>query len=147
MADDEKKLLLARACAEKMYAADLASRELGIDVSIPATGNAEAAMTITPEMINGHDVCHGGYVFTLADTAFAFACNAYDQVTVAAGATVEFLAPVRVGDRLLARAQERYRGRRSGAYDVEITNQDDLLVALFRGRSIALDRRMLDDES
>ena len=137
----------ARTCATHMFAADRASRELEIEIDIPAAGCATATMTVTPAMINGHDACHGGYVFTLADTAFAFACNAYNQVTVAAGASIEYLAPVRAGDRLTAQAVERHRGRRSGTYDVEIHDQQRRLVAVFRGRAAVIDRPLLPDET
>ncbi len=140
-------LKLARACAEKMYAADQASHELGIVVEIPDPGQAVATMTVGANMINGHAVCHGGYVFTLADTAFAFACNAYGQVSLSASAAIEFLAPVRVNDRLVAHAVQRQRGRRSGVYDVSVMNQNDELVALFRGRSVSIDQALLDNPS
>ena len=99
-------------------------------------------MTVTASMVNGHDICHGGYLFTLADTAFAFACNTYGRATVAAGATIEFLAPAKLGDALVASAREVHRGRRSGIYDVRVTapgeGDEDRLVALFRGRSATL---------
>src|SRR4051812_38081789 len=108
----------ARRCAEAMYAADPASRRLGIEISDVAPGRATATMTITDEMVNGHGICHGGYVFTLADTAFAFACNTYDDRTVAAGAAIDFLEPVYAGARLTAAAVELARRGRSGVYDV-----------------------------
>ncbi|HEY7840391.1 MAG TPA: hydroxyphenylacetyl-CoA thioesterase PaaI [Gammaproteobacteria bacterium] len=131
-------LALARDCAERMYAADRASRALAIRIEIPAPGSAEARMPVTSRMVNGHDICHGGYIFTLADTAFAFACNAYGKVTVAAGATIEFLAPAKLGDRLLAVANEISRGGRNGLYDVTVTDQRDRVIAMFRGRSVML---------
>ena len=131
-------LALARDCAERMYAADRASRALGICIEIPAPGSAEARMSITSNMVNGHDICHGGYLFTLADTAFAFACNAYGKVAVAAGATIEFLAPARLDDHLLAVATEVSRSGRNGLYDVRVTNQENRLIAVFRGRSTTL---------
>jgi acyl-CoA thioesterase len=127
----------ARKCADRMYANDAASRGLGIEVEIPMAGRAVATMTVLENMVNGLGVCHGGHIFALADTAFAFACNGYDNVTVAAGATVDFLRPVRAGDRLTAAAFENYRGRRSGVYDVTVTNQDGRQVATFRGRAHA----------
>lgn len=131
-------LELARACASKMYDDDLSSRHLGIEVTITAPGCAEARMTVASTMVNGHDICHGGYVFTLADSAFAFACNSYNRVTVAAGASIEFLAPGKVGDNLKAFAREMHRGGRAGLYDVRVTNQEDKLIALFRGHSATL---------
>lgn len=120
-----------------MLANDLATRSLGIEISEVAEGRATAAMTVRPDMSNGHGICHGGYVFLLADTAFAFACNTYGVATVASGADVEFLIPVSVGERLVARASEVVVRGRSGLYDVVVTRGDDL-VAAFRGRSRAL---------
>lgn len=141
------QLELARACADHMFAADPASQNLGIEIHIPAAGHATAKMAVTPAMSNGHDVCHGGYIFTLADTAFAFACNAYNQVSVAAGASIEYLAPARVGDQLTASAVERHRGRRSGTYDVEVHDQQQRLVAVFRGRAAILERPLLPGQT
>ena len=125
----------ARRCAETMYANDAASRAFGIKVEIPAAGSAVATMLVREDMVNGFDVCHGGLVFTLADTAFAFACNAYDRLTLAAAANIDFLRPAVLGDQLTATAAEDYRGERTGFYTVRVTNQRDELVAVFRGRS------------
>ncbi|HET6817263.1 MAG TPA: hydroxyphenylacetyl-CoA thioesterase PaaI [Mycobacteriales bacterium] len=127
-----------------MYAADLASQRLGIDISDVGPGCATATMTVRDDMVNGHGICHGGYVFTLADTAFAFACNTYDDRTVAAGADVSFLEPVAAGERLTARATERSRRGRSGLYDVTVSRDDGTAVAEFRGRSRSLGRSLLD---
>jgi acyl-CoA thioesterase len=134
----------ARRCAETMYAADPASRRLGIQISDVGPGRATASMTVRDDMVNGHGMCHGGYVFTLADTAFAFACNTYDDRTVAAGADVSFLEPVAADDRLVARAIELVRRGRSGLYDVTVSRDDGTVVAEFRGRSRSLGRSMLD---
>lgn len=139
------ELEVARACAEKMYAGDSASQDLGIAVEIPEAGAALARMKVTRRMVNGFGVCHGGLIFALADSAFAFACNAHDDTTVAASASVEFLRPVKLGDKLQAHARERHRGRRTGIYDVDVHNQDDVLVAVFRGRAAALGKPVLDD--
>ena len=133
----------ARRCAETMYAADAASRALGITIDIPAPGQAVARMQVRSDMVNGFDVCHGGLIFALADTAFAFACNAYDRVTYAAAADIEFLRPARQGDELEATASEDHRGRKTGLYTVEVRNQRTELVAMFRGRSASLAERML----
>ena len=94
-------------------------------------------------MVNGHDVCHGGFIFCVADSAFAFACNCYDEVTVAASASIDYLAAARLGDELVATAREVQRGRRIGVYEVEIRNQDEQLIALFRGRSSGLGKPIL----
>lgn len=126
---------LARRCAEYMYANDVASRSLGITVHDVRSGCATASMTVTAAMANGHGIVHGGYVFLLADSAFAFACNGYDQVTVAAGCDIVFVSPARVGDMLTATAGERVRVGRSGVYDVTVTRADGAVVAELRGRS------------
>jgi acyl-CoA thioesterase len=126
-----------------MYAADLASQRLGITVEDVAPGRATARMTVTDDMVNGHGICHGGFVFTLADTAFAFACNTYDERTVAAGADVTFLEPVRAGADLVAVAQERARRGRSGVYDVTVRTAGGVTVAEFRGRSRSLGEPLL----
>jgi acyl-CoA thioesterase len=134
-ADELSPEELAAACAEAMYAADEASRGLGITIDRVAPGRATARMRVTDAMINGHGICHGGYVFLLADTAFAFACNTYDAVTLAAGADVVFVSSARSGDELVAEAQERIRFGRSGVYDVTVYGQDESTVAEFRGLS------------
>ncbi|MDJ0939920.1 MAG: hydroxyphenylacetyl-CoA thioesterase PaaI [Woeseiaceae bacterium] len=137
----------ARRCADTMYAADAASRALGIDIEIPKAGQAIASMRVRDDMVNGFDVCHGGLIFTLADTAFAFACNAYDRLTVAAAANIEFLKPARRDDVLTATAVEEHRGGRSGVYSVEVLNQDDERVALFRGRSASRAEGLLQSDT
>ena len=136
---------LARRCAEAMYADDAASRRLGIEISDVAPGRAKAAMTVTDDMVNGHGICHGGYVFTLADTAFAFACNTYNERAVAAGAGIDFLEPVRAGMRLTATAVERFRRGRSGVYDVTVSTVEEQVVAEFRGRSRTIGGALLSD--
>lgn len=137
-------LELARACADRMFANDTASKALGIEIEIPEVGSAVATMRIREDMTNGFDICHGGLIFTLADTAFAFACNAYDDVTVAGSGTVEFLRPAFEGDELTAVALEEHRGKRSGVYAVEVVNQRSEFVALFRGRAVARGQSLLD---
>jgi acyl-CoA thioesterase len=127
----------ARAQADRMYAADEATRSLGIAVDGVGVGRASARMTVTAQMVNGHGVCHGGYLFLLADSAFAFACNTRGADAVAAGADVEFLAPAREGDVLVATARERVVRGRSGVYDVTVRRGDEVLVE-FRGRSRTL---------
>jgi acyl-CoA thioesterase len=125
--------------ALQMYARDTASAALGIVISAVSAGRATATMTVTPSMVQGHGTCHGGYLFLLADTAFAFACNT-ERDAVAAGADVEFLAPVRAGDLLVAEAVERTRRGRSGLYDVTVRRGDEVVLE-FRGRSRALPER------
>ena len=128
---------IAQKCRDTMWTNDLASQDLGIEVEVTAPGKAVATLSVAKNMVNGHDICHGGFIFTLADTAFAFACNTYNRVTVAAGASIEFVRPGRLGDRLSARASEAHRGGRTGIYDITVSNQDDELIAIFRGRSYA----------
>jgi acyl-CoA thioesterase len=135
---------LAAACAEAMYAADEASRRLGITIDDVSPGRATARMQVTDAMVNGHGICHGGYVFLLADTAFAFACNTYDAVTVAAGCDIVFVASARTGDALVAEARERVRFGRSGVYDVTVSTGDGSSIAEFRGLSRTVGRRLLE---
>ncbi|HEX5541358.1 MAG TPA: hydroxyphenylacetyl-CoA thioesterase PaaI [Micromonospora sp.] len=125
--------------AHDMFDADEASRALGIELVSAADGAAVARMRVTRAMVNGHAITHGGYVFLLADTAFALACNSRGPVTVAAGAEITFVRPVREGDLLVARARERILYGRSGIYDVTVTCGDEV-VAEFRGRSRAVSR-------
>ena len=125
----------AQLCADKMYANDRASKALGIEIEIPEAGSAIAMMHVRKDMTNGFDICHGGLVFALADTAFAFACNGYNEQTVAASGHIEFIRPAVLGDELTASATEDYRGRKNGHYTIAVQNQNQELVALFRGRS------------
>ena len=118
-----------------MYANDRALQMLGIEITEIAPGRATAAMTVREDMLNGHDICHGGLISTLADSAFAYGCNSYDELTVASGFSVDFVAPGRLGDRLTARCEEVSRAGRTGVYDIEVTNQAGERIAVFRGRS------------
>ena len=126
-----------RTAAHEMFARDRASRALGIELVSAAGGAAVARMRVTADMVNGHGMTHGGYVFLLADTAFALACNTAGPVTVAAGADITFLRSTAVGDELEARATERASSGRSGVYDVTVTRDGDV-IAEFRGRSRAI---------
>ncbi|MDH4107081.1 MAG: hydroxyphenylacetyl-CoA thioesterase PaaI [Gammaproteobacteria bacterium] len=137
---------MAARCAARMFDDDAASRELGIRIDSVGRGSASAVMTVTGSMLNGFQVCHGGFLFTLADSAFAYACNSYNVLTLAAGGAIEFLRPAALGDRLTAVATERSRGGRSGIYDVSIVNQRGEEIALFRGRSHATRRPVLPEE-
>ncbi|MGI9232977.1 MAG: hydroxyphenylacetyl-CoA thioesterase PaaI [Woeseiaceae bacterium] len=141
------QLKTAQQCAKTMWASDKASKALGIRIEIRKVGSAAAYMQVRDDMVNGFDICHGGLLFALADTAFAFACNAYDRVTFAASASIEFLRPARLGDELCATAREEHRGSRSGHYAVNVENQDGDLVALFRGRSVSHGEPLLADEN
>jgi acyl-CoA thioesterase len=125
---------LARASAEAMWSADTASRGLGMELIEVAPGRATLAMTVVEAMLNGHDIAHGGFIFTLADSAFAFACNSYGERTVAQHCTVTFIQPVAKGDRLVATAREVSRVGRSGIYDVSVS-ANGAVIAEFRGFS------------
>lgn len=126
---------LAKACADAMWAEDTATRHLGIAMERVAPGMAALSMEVRPEMTNGHRTCHGGYIFALADSTFAFACNSYDQRTVAQHCSITYIAPAFAGDRLTATAREVSRRGRNGIYDVNITNQNGEHIAEFRGHS------------
>jgi acyl-CoA thioesterase len=128
---------LARRCAEAMWSEDRASRGLGMRLLDVGPGRARMCMTVRDEMANGHGIAHGGFVFTLADSAFAFACNSYDVRTVAQSCDILFVAPARVGDLLVADAVERHRYGRNGLYDIRVS-RDDSVIAEFRGRSRAI---------
>lgn len=124
-----------RTAAHEMFDRDVASRSLGMELLDAGNGQATVRMTVTAEMVNGHDIAHGGFVFLLADSAFACACNSHGPVTVAAGADISFLRPARRGEVLVATAAERARTGRSGIYDVTVTRAGGEVVAEFRGRS------------
>ncbi|NIX75875.1 hydroxyphenylacetyl-CoA thioesterase PaaI [Microvirga terricola] len=126
---------VARACMKAMWQADAASQQLDMLIEQVSPGGARISMTITSAMANGHATCHGGYIFTLADSAFAFACNTYNQRNVAQQAAITFIAPAFVGDRLTAIAREVSRRGRGGIYDVAVTNQAGDQIAEFRGHS------------
>ncbi len=136
--------VLAQRCCDAMWARDKASQGLGMSRPVVSPGRATVSMQVREDMVNGQLNCHGGFLATLADSAFAFACNTYDHVTVAAGFDITFITPACLGDELVAIAVERARYGRSGIYDVTITRGDGEVVAEFRGRSRALGRKFLD---
>ena len=125
---------LARACAEAMWEEDDASRALGMEIVEIGPGRATLAMTVRPEMVNGQRIAHGGMIFTLADSTFAFACNSHNDRAVAAQGSITFIRPGKLGDRLVATAREVSRSGRSGIYDVRVT-ANDVVIAEFRGHS------------
>src|SRR5689334_11831956 len=132
---DPQSQALAERVVRTLYERDRTSQSLGIEVIEVRPGFIRATMLVREDMVNGHNICHGGYMFTLADSAFAFCCNSFNVVTVAGNATIDFVAPAYIGDRLYATAKELWRARRTGLYEIEITNQDGAPVAFFRGRS------------
>jgi len=123
---------------EGMFRNDRASKLLGMQIVDVSPGSATLVMTIRDDMLNGHDICHGGLITTLADSAFAFACNSYNELTVASGFSVDLLAPGRLNDVLTARCAEVSKAGRTGVYDAVITNQRGERVAVFRGRSYTM---------
>lgn len=131
--------------AQALFDGDRASQMLGMTIDSCGPGRAAVSMRIRPDMVNGHRICHGGLIFALADSAFAFACNSHGFNTVAAGAAIEFLAPGREGDVLQAVAQERWRAGKAGIYEIEVRNQRDEVIAIFRGRSHQIAGRLIDD--
>jgi len=121
-----------------MFRNDRASKLLGMQIVDVSPGSATLSMVIRDDMLNGHDICHGGLITTLADSAFAFACNSYNELTVASGFSVDLLAPGRLNDVLTARCTEVSKAGRTGVYDAVITNQRGERVAVFRGRSYTM---------
>ncbi len=128
-----------------MFASDRASRALGMRIEGVGPGRAEMTMIVRDDMVNGHAICHGGYIFLLADSTFAFACNSYNRNTVAQGCSIDFLAPAHAGDVLRATGIERSRTGRTGVYDIDVRNQDGKGVALFRGKSYRIDGHVVDE--
>ncbi len=126
---------LAELAGKTMYERDPASQALGMELDAIRPGYARMTMAVRQDMLNGHQTCHGGYIFMLADSAFAFACNSHNHNTVGAGCTIEYLAPGRLGDMLVAEAVEQALSGKTGVYDVKVSNQDGRTVALLRGKS------------
>ena len=126
---------LARACVAAMYARDVASQTIGITVTEVREGFARLNLTIKPDMLNGHGICHGGYIFTLADTAFACACNSRNEANLAQKCTIEYKRPGKAGDNLTATAEHQSQDGRYGHYQVQVTSQENKLIALFEGQS------------
>ena len=135
--------LLAERSAAVLYDRDRASQMLGICITAVRPGFAQLTMTVREDMVNGHGVCHGGLIFTLADSAFAFACNSHNEATVAAAGAIDFLAPARAGDELTAEAHETWRTRRNGLYEIVVFNRKGERIALFRGRSYRIEGAVL----
>ena len=125
----------AEKSVEAMFATDQASAGLGMAIASVGVGRATLTMKVRPDMLNGHGICHGGFIFTLADSAFAFACNSYNQLVVAQQNQITYLSPGRVDELLTASATETSKAGRSGIYDVTVTGEDGRIVALFRGLS------------
>ena len=136
---------LARACVDAMYSRDVASKMIGITIAEVREGFARLNMQVTAEMLNGHGICHGGFIFTLADTAFACACNTRNDSNLAQRCSIEYKRPGKPGDRLTATAGHVSQDGRYGVYQVRVTDQDDDLIALFEGQSCRVEGTILDD--
>lgn len=131
-------LELAQEAAQAMWSRDHAAQALGMALAEVKPGSARLTMQVRQDMVNGHAICHGGMLFALADTAFAYACNSYNRVTVASACHIDFLAPGHLGDTLVAEAVERSQSGRTGVYDVTVSTDAGKTVALFRGKSYRL---------
>lgn len=136
---------IARRSAAAMWARDDASKWLGMSLDAVGPGTATLSFTVEKHHTNGHDICHGGYIFTLADSAFAFACNSHNRIAVAQHNTITFVAPGKLGDRLTAVATEIALFGRSGIYDATVTDQTGRLIAAFRGASRVIDGRHFEE--
>lgn len=136
---------LAERVAEGMYSRDRASQALGMKIASVGPGHAELTMPVRADMLNGHAICHGGFIFALADSAFAFSCNSYNLTTVASGCAIDYMAPAREGDVLTARARERSVSGRTGVYDIEVSNQRGETIALFRGKSYRIKGHVVEE--
>lgn len=137
---------LAEATAQSMYARDDATQALGATIVSVAPGRAQLSMTVRADMLNGHKSCHGGFIFALADSTFAFACNSRNVATVASGCSIDYLAPAFLNDTLTATAEEYSLAGRMGVYDVHVHNQDGRKIAIFRGRSYRISGSVIAGE-
>jgi acyl-CoA thioesterase len=143
--DRRRAQRVAERAAHGLFERDRASQQLGMRLVAVRPGGARVVMRVRSDMVNGHRVCHGGLVFALADSAFAFACNSYNESTVAAAAAIDFLAAAREGDELTAEAAELWRSRRNGIYEITVVNQRGERIALFRGRSYRIDGQVVKE--
>ena len=138
---------VARRCAEIMWPDDHAARGLGMEILAVGSGTATLTMLVRQDMVNGHGSCHGGFIFAVADSTFAYACNSFNHRAVAAGVDINFIAPAHLGDTLTASGGARHQGGRSGIYDIEVTNQDGKTIALFRGRSTRIKGHFFEEST
>lgn len=138
---------LAELAGRVMFERDPASQALGARLESISPGRATMSMTVRADMLNGHKTCHGGFIFALADSTFAFACNSRNLVTVASGCTIDFLAPAFEGDRLIAQADEYSLAGRTGVYDIHVSNQEGKPIAVFRGRSYRIKGYVVDTDA
>lgn len=141
----EEAQALAERVGRAMFAKDASSRSLGMRVEGIGPGRAELTMTVRPDMLNGHGICHGGFIFLLADSTFAYACNSYNRTTVAQGCSIDYIAPAHERDVLRATGTERSRSGRTGVYDIEVRDQRGRTIALFRGKSYRIDGHVVEE--
>ncbi|EJM20431.1 MULTISPECIES: hydroxyphenylacetyl-CoA thioesterase PaaI [Pseudomonas] len=144
---NHEALSMASDCAQSLFNRDTASQAMGMRLLSAAPGSACVGMSVRADMIQGHGTCHGGYLFALADSAFAFACNSYNEATVAIGCSIDYIAPAHLGDTLTADCTEQSRSGRTGNYDVRIENQLGRLIALFHGKSYKVRGAVLPQEN
>ena len=137
---------LARACAESIFSRDVAAKELGIVIEEVREGFARLGMTVEARMLNGHAICHGGMIFALADTAFAYACNSRNRATVAQKCAIEFKRPGKEHDRLIATAEHQSQDGRYGRYRVKVQTEDETVIALFDGHSCEVRGAVIEDD-
>ena len=142
--DDDR---LAERCAESLWATDAASQNLGMQIESVGPGRATLTMTVREMMVNGHGMCHGGYVFMLADSTFAFACNSHNERTVAMHCAITFVASAGIGDKLVAEAREQTRFGRNGIYDITVRTGDGTSIAEFRGHSRTIGGTVLPEDA
>ncbi len=140
-------LEIAQRSTQTMWSKDVASPHVGMQIDEVAPGFAKMSMDVADYMLNGAKICHGGYIFMLADSCFAFACNTHNDMTLAQGCNIDFIRPAMLGDTLVAEAVELSRGRKTGVYDITVSNQDGKLIAAMRGKSYASGKPMLEAES
>lgn len=145
--DTEARHKLAQRCAQEMYKRDQATQGLGAKITEISPGHATLTMGVREDMIQGHATCQGGFIFALADSAFAFACNTYNEACIAVGCSIDYVAPALLGDLLIATAAEQSRGGRTGNYHVRVENQDKKLIALFQGRSYKIKGPVIPEET
>ncbi|MCY1177673.1 Acyl-coenzyme A thioesterase PaaI [compost metagenome] len=144
---NHEAMTLASECAQSLFQRDTASQAMGMRLLSAGPGCARVGMTVRADMVQGHGTCHGGYLFALADSAFAFACNSYDEATVGLGCSIDYVAPARLDDLLTATAIEQSRSGRTGNYDVRIENQHGQLIVLFHGKSYKVRGTVLAQET
>lgn len=138
---------LARKCADALWGQDRASQGLGMVLESVREGDAKLSLEVAPRMVNGHGICHGGIIFSLADSAFAFACNSQNRVSVGSSCSIEFVRPAKLGDQLIATAGVVHQGNRSGICDVTVVEQTQRVVAHFRGRFRRLDATIVTEDA